>query len=166
MYLSSKHKSFNKHCLLYSGALDIFTRRHMHHCINIYCTRWLLWRFPPLKKLQSTFIVLHCMLIKYIVCSTLTWDQLAFMVNFTRTNILFYVVDISRNVSHRQPQSPLPRYKKSLLTKTNSDLGDGEIYSDFLVLSICNVIFPWNCYCDIPKINCIYLEYSVLKKIE
>ena len=112
MYLSSKHKSFNKHCLLYSGALDIFTRRHMHHCINIYCTRWLLWRFPPLKKLQSTFIVLHCMLIKYIVCSTLRWDQLDFMVNLTRTNILFYVVDIFCNISLRQPQSPLPTSKK------------------------------------------------------
>ena len=86
------------------------------------------------------------------------------MVNFTRTNILFYVVDIFRNISLRQPQSPLPRLKKSLLTKTNVDLGDGEIYSGFLVLSICNVIFPCNCYYDIPKVNCIYLEYSVSKK--
>ena len=157
MYLSSKHKSFNKHCLLYSGALDIFTRRHMHHCINIYCTRWVLWRFPPLKKLQSTFIVLHCMLIKYIVCSTLTWDQLAFMVNFTRANILFYVVDIFRNVSHRQPQSPLPRYQK----KSSYENQCWPRWRRDLQWFSCSVYLQCNCYCDIPKINCIYLEYSV-----
>ena len=57
----------------------------------------------------------------------------------------------------------MPRSKKSLLTKTNVDLGDVEIYSGFLVLSICNVIFPCNCDYDIPKVNCIYLEYSVKK---
>ena len=126
MYLSSKPKSFNKQrCIGYfhKKAHAPLYKQLLHEMVTL--------EISTQKKLQSTFIVLHCMLIKYIAAVRLIYKQrklseymrlhfifhifnaqmrpVRFMVNLTRTNILFYVVDIFWNISHRQPHSPLPR---------------------------------------------------------